>query len=313
MRKFLVILLAFCLTFILTGCFSGQQEHDPDYVFLEKPSGLNFDIKTRTLSWNAVSHADNYQVDSWIQGQQKLLITKATRVTYQVSDITPATDVDIVSFFFKVKAVEYTRGHTTYSSNDQNYSEIDCYYVRWVQLETPENITFDRKTGRLSWKAVDNADNYIVHYTTPSSEPLECPQTANTYYDFGHTFDDVTPVSFAVQACSTDQYYRISVLPNRWYESLISLPKPVFSAVTYPATGYVKIEWHPVPNAAYYNVSYRVEYTSGSLNSYSNLHVYDTYYQFATNNVRSITITIYAYSAGYGYWSSDSTSYTYRP
>jgi len=308
MRKFFVILLVFYLTFILSGCFTGPQE--PAYVFLERPTGLNFDLSTRTLSWNAVSHADNYQVDYWVQIQQKQLTTRATSVTYQISDITPAEDVDIVPLFFHVRAVEYTRGNTIYSSNDQNYSEISFTNVRWVQLETPEDIDFNRETGRLSWDAVENAENYIVRYTTPStSEPVICPQTANTYYNFGNTFNGITPVSFAVQACSTDQYYRISALPNRWYESRIALSKPVISTVT-PTDGYVKIEWYPVPNVSYYNVSYSVRYTSGSINSYSNIHVENTWYQLSTNSVSSITITVYAYAAGYGYWSSDSTSYT---
>jgi len=221
----------------------------------------------------------------------------------------PSPDVDTFFLFFHVRAVEYTRGNTKYSSNDQNYSEISCIYELWVRLKTPENIYFDRETGKLTWDAVDNAENYIVHYTTPSTfEPVICPQTAKTYYDFGHEFDDITPLSFAVQACSADSFYKVSELPKKWYESGIALAEPVISNVTYP-NGYVKIEWYSVPHATRYYVSYIVKYTSGATSSYSE-GVENTWYQLSTNSVSSITFTVYAYAAGYGYYSSGDTTHT---
>lgn len=304
MRKFWIILLVFCLLFVLTGCFTGSQE--PDYFYLEKPSGLNFDFNTKTLSWNAVPHANEYWVEYWGTGSQSATYsTNATNITFQTDETTPVGDVDIVFFYFHVRAVGYTRGKTTYFSNEQNYSDANFSYVLWVRLTPPEGITFNRETGRLSWNAVENAENYIVHYD--AFQTLTQTST-NTYYDFGHTFDDVTPVKFTVQACSTDPYFRESIVPPEkdWVASYLQLAKP---AVSFDGN---YLSWTAVPNAEYYYVECTVSPNIGANYTVTNSRLTETRFSNPSSTAKSLSFRIQARANSYA--SSDYVTYTwYRP
>jgi len=245
-RKVSILILSAIMAFFCAGfayCGDPYQE-----VYLAKPNTISFDAGTMTLSWGAVENAKEYEISISVFFEPEIThTTTQTTMTFDSNDFIGIQG----TITFSVKALWHTVGNTT-------YVESPVVSTNWHRtmsaLSRPENLVFDRATGRLSWETVEDAEYYIIDYNSRingvPSEPTGSRKTENNYYDFGAEFDGVTPMYFAVTANTADPDIHNS--SEATVSSFIQLSAPTNLAWSGTTLGY--FTWDPVPNAVYYEV-----------------------------------------------------------
>jgi hypothetical protein len=166
------LLAAAVLSF--TACGGGGGD-GPEQ--LGKPSGLQTNSTTKTLTWGAVRNASGYAVD--IDGTEY----QAGTNSYSLSGLTTAK-----TYTIKVKA----KGDEI-AFSDSPWSDSVQYTVQGTtpggpeQLATPSGLQTNNTTKTLTWAAVANASGYTVdidgteYQASTNSHSLSALTTVKTY------------------------------------------------------------------------------------------------------------------------------------
>ena len=201
-NKFALGVLLVLVCFAIIGIFSNKDTSgttDKAEIRLNTPQNIHFDQDTLTLSWSAVKNADEYNAF--------VTFGSGSANAMQYNQRTRDLSVQIENWVFINKTGTFFFGVRAMAANgyrESNEGSAPQTIINIVSsLDAPEEVDFDRETGRLAWVAVENAETYTIRARTPTDD-LTITGVENNFYDFGNTLDGVTPISFTVSAHSTN-------------------------------------------------------------------------------------------------------------
>ncbi len=213
---------------------------------LDAPQNVTASIQdedfTILVSWDAVSHAESYEVYRSSSSSSGFTKVASGITTTHWNDATPLAG----SNYYRVYAV----GHGLTSPASSRTTVIN------YALEAPQNVTASIQdedfTILVSWDAVSHAESYDVYRSSNSSSGFTKVAEGVT----STTWDDATPLA-------GNNYYRVyavghgltSPASNTTPSVNYALEAPQNVVATYDENmGVITVFWNPVPHAETYDV-----------------------------------------------------------
>lgn len=204
-------------------------------------------LNGKVITWEAVAHADGYEV---YEGEE--LVSTQTQTAYTIDKTEDG------NYTYTVKATSTNDKYLTSAASDSVTYIIATLDAPQVTLE--DNI--------LSWEEIENAVRYEVY----ESENLVSTQTATTYTILK---SEAGSYHFTVKAISDKENYHNSTSEDVRYNYYATV---VITSVKVEETWDMTVEWEPIDKSKFDNIekiSYSVyeyveEWNYTTLNPYRN-------------------------------------------
>ena len=217
-----------------TGVASNEVTYEytaPTQETVQLPAPV-IELTGNTITWNAIEHANYYEVY-----EDEEFVTRVATTSYTI------VKTEEGEYEYSVKAASANAAYTkSIASNTVTFKYEIAQPTDPVQLAAPV-ITVNKATGVISWNAVEHAVNYVVfengtRVSTQSETSYKIAQTKVGTYTY---FVVATSTSAAYTTSERSNEESYTVLPTRLEAPLIRLEGNV-------------LIWKAVENADSYDV-----------------------------------------------------------